>query len=132
MIKKAIIIFLLTIITINPFDVFAAWQGPQEVLSGTWGTGTGQFYLFKGDSGDYYPKDISIDKNGLIIIPDEENNRIVIYKPDGKLMNTLLKPAALPDIDSDSWPSNFVLYPGGNSFAIDCEYKKMPLVAQGL
>ena len=119
------IIVLLTIITIIPVGAFAAWTGPQDVLSGTWGSGIGQFYLFQGESVDFLPKIISVDKNGIIVIPDEGNKRITIYNPDGTIRNTLFKPSALPTIDnSGNWPDDFVSYPGGNSFTIDCEYQK--------
>ena len=38
------------------------------------------------------------------------------------MRSTLLKPSVLSDIDS--WPASFVLYSGGNSFAVKCEYQK--------
>ena len=76
--------------------------------------------------GDFFTQVFGVDKDGLIIIPDAGNKRISIYNIDGQLRNTLLKPSALPDIDNlRKWPTNFVLYPGGNSFAIDCDYQKM-------
>lgn len=103
----------------------AAWKGPIEILSGKWGSETGEFYFEAGESGDSFPTKFGVDKNGLVVIPDEGNNRIVIYNPDGTINNTLHKPTSLPDLDNFvGWPIDFVLYPGGNSFVINCNYQK--------
>ncbi len=122
MIKKTVWIVLMIAIFI-PAWVFAAWQGPQEVLFGAWGNGIGQFDIDKYRN--VYPGDIYVDKDRLIVIPDRANKRIVIYQSDGKLLKTLHRPSELPALDDyGAWPSGFVMYPGGNSFVIDCEYQK--------
>ena len=105
-----------------PINTFASWQWPQEVVSGTWGKKAGQFYFGAGDTDDTFPKVFGVDNDGVIVISDKGNNRIAIYNPNGQLRSTLLKPSVLSDIDS--WPASFVLYSGGNSFAVKCEYQK--------
>ena len=113
------IIFILTC----PNLTFAAWQRPQEILSGTWGTAAGQFSPVEGSLCDC---DFFVDKNGMILIPDGTNKRVAVYSADGKLINYIYKPALLPALDNAGvWPHNFALYLGGNSFASDCEYKKL-------
>ncbi len=120
--KKIIISLLLASI---PSLSFGGWSGPQEVITGTWGSGAGQFDFDAGDTTDFFPKEFGVDKDGHVVIPDEGNKRIVIYNSNGTIKNTLYKPSSLPDLDNSAgWPSGFILYTGGNSFAIDCDYQK--------
>ena len=51
-ILSSLLMFMATI----PINTFAAWQGPQEILSGTWGQVAGQFYFGAGESNDISPK----------------------------------------------------------------------------
>ena len=104
----------------------ASWSGPQVVVTGSWGNGAGQFYWDGGNDIDSFPQKFGVDKNGLIVIPDSYNKRIVIYNPDGTIMTTVTKPVGLPDLDSSwGWPTHFYLFTGGNSFIVDCNYQKM-------
>jgi hypothetical protein len=113
------------LVIIIPTVSFASWTGPQTIISATWGTGAGQFSIFHVESGDVFPDQFGVDVNGLVVIPDIINKRIVIYNPDGTIKNTIYKPASLPALDNvGQWPTDFVLYPGGNSFVIDCNYQK--------
>ncbi len=106
---------------------YGGWIGPQEVVSGTWGSGAGQFYFASGDSFDSFPKNINVDKDGVILISDENNKRIVFYNKDGNLKKIITPPSEFPKEDSVyGWPSSFSLYRGGKSFVVDCEYQKIP------
>ena len=106
---------------------FANWSVPQEVVTGTWGKGPGQFYYHRGETTDSFPQEFGVDKNGIIVIPDGPNKRIMLYNPDGTVKATLSKPVQLPDLDSSwGWPlGGFHLFSGGNSFIVDCNYQKM-------
>ena len=124
MIKKIKdIIIQLVIVSAFPALVFAAWQGPLDILSGTWGKGAGKFGPVLGNLCYCY---FAVDKDGMILIHDGKNKRIAVYDATGKLNNYIYKPAVLPALDSlGIWPEGgFVLYSGGNSLAIDCEYEK--------
>jgi hypothetical protein len=112
-------------LSIAPSLSFASWSGPQEVVVGTWGAGVGQFYFAAGDTTDSFPREFGADKDGFIVISDSGNKRIVIYNADGTFKTTLTKPAELPDLDSvKKWPYGFILYSGGNSFMVNCNYQK--------
>lgn len=108
--------------------VFAGWTGPQQILSGSWGSDAGQFYYAFGDMFDEFPKTFAIDNNGLIVIGDEGNSRITIFNTTGALEKTITKPPELPQEDGAyGWPSDLRMYVGGNSLVISCQYQKVPM-----
>ena len=124
-IRLKTIIMATLIIVIMATPIFASWTGPQEVLSGTWGNGQAQFYFESGDTEDIFPRQLSVDKNGNVIIADEGNARIVIYDLSGKLIKILQKPAQLPAADNlFGWPSGLSVYSGGNSLTVTCQYQQ--------
>lgn len=127
-IKILLIIAVLYIIGIT--NVYAEWIGPQEIIVGTWGSEVGQFYFGSGDTTDSFPREFGVDKDGVILISDEDNKRLLIYNSDGSLRKMITKPTELPAEDSVyGWPSGLAVYSGGNSVAISCEYKR---VADGI
>lgn len=63
----------------------AAWQGPTEIISGTWGSGVGQFGLEYGDSGDGFPEIEAIIPEGKIVISDTVNKKQLVFNADGSL-----------------------------------------------
>jgi hypothetical protein len=93
---------------------FCAWTaGPIEVLSGNWGSEIGQFGLVIGDTGEGLPTELAIDKDLMLIIADEMNKRVQIFKPDGSLYKVINKP---PDVKVTMWPGSLIVPYEGNSF----------------
>jgi hypothetical protein len=117
-------------ILLLPAVTLAGWQRAKVVVTGTWGNSPGQFDIFHGESGDFFPNIFFVDKFGNIIIPDDGNHRINIYNKYGRLNKMLTKPAELPAEDDTVWPHKGILsYEGGNSIVIPCRHEKIP---QGL
>ncbi|MGD9162621.1 MAG: hypothetical protein PVG39_29715 [Desulfobacteraceae bacterium] len=108
-----------------PLFSFAEWKGPEEIILGTWGENSDQFYFDPQDTTALFPKDIAVDKDGNIIIRDEGNRRILIYNTNGILKNVIKKPTELPATDSlFFWPTEFKLLPN-NNIVILCGYEKL-------
>jgi len=123
---ESLIVVLCLCIPLFSSTSYASWSEKQEVISGTWGEGEGQFYFNAGDSFDSFPQKIGIDVNGMILLPDKGNKRIYIYNSDGSISKILTKPPTLPVEDSlYGWPNGLVLFEGGDSFVIWCEYEKI-------
>ena len=68
-------ILLLSIVPI----VEAAWEGPVEVISGIWGSGTEQFGLRSGDSEDTFPLLNVVTPDGKIVITDSVNKKQLVF-----------------------------------------------------
>ncbi len=81
-VKKIIFISLVTML-VMPIKVFAGWTGPTTIVAGTWGTGTTQFGLEKGDTSDNFPDLGAVLPNGQIIIEDNVNSRFNVSFGDG-------------------------------------------------
>ena len=73
----------------------AAWEGPVEVVSLTWGQGAGQVGLKSADTADIFPTDILIALEGKIVVGDIINNRVIIFNTDGSLQKTFA-PIGMP------------------------------------
>jgi len=112
---KVIMIILIGIIMLSPHLSYSGWIGPQEVLSGTWGTGVGQFYYFAGDSFDFFPKRFGIDTNGNIFINDKANKRIQIFDSAGTLKKVVMAPSGFNIIRG--WPYDIYVHPNGSFIA---------------
>lgn len=83
--KRYGILVLLVLLKIES-TAMANWMGPQEVLSGAWGTSVGQFAIEYGDSGTDFPRLICVGSSGFIAIADRYNSRIQTYNSDGFLI----------------------------------------------
>ena len=107
-----------------PLLSYAEWKGPEEVIVGTWGADSEQFYFKAQDTADLFPKNFVVDKDGNIIIRDEGNFRILIYSQVGQLKNVIKKPSELPETDTQYyWPWGIKLV-NNNWIAIDCDAQK--------
>jgi len=126
--KKGLYLILCLIFILPSFFTFADWLGPQKIVEGTWGKEIGQFYYQFQDTQDAFPRNIGVDKDSNIIIPDEGNKRIYIYTKNGKLLNIIQKPAELSNVDIvfGKWPTTAILLSYNNLIAFPCEYRKIP------
>ncbi len=67
----------------------ALWSGPNEFVSGGWGTGDQNFGFNSGEIKDQFPQNILILSDGKIIIEDWVNNRLKIYSASGTYLNSI-------------------------------------------
>jgi hypothetical protein len=74
----------------------AAWTGPAAVLSGSFGNSSDQFGVEYGDTSNTYSKLDGISSSGRILITDQVNHRIKVYKSDGSLLYIINSPAKRP------------------------------------
>jgi hypothetical protein len=63
----------------------AAWQGPAEVISGTWGSNDNQFGIEYGDTNDVFPERFYLLLDNAVILEDIINGRTKIYNSAGAL-----------------------------------------------
>ncbi len=101
-------------------NVFGAWQGPSEIVTASFGSATSQIGIEYGDSFDRVPKLFVVDGGGNIIIGDEVNRRIVIFKNDGSLLGTLTTSIDLIKVKIVYWPYNLAVL-DGNKIVIETE-----------
>lgn len=73
---------ILTMLLFVP-DVFASWQGPAEIVSSSWGSGTQQLGIEFGDGGDIFPLIEAITPDNKIIINDAVNKKQIVYGLNG-------------------------------------------------
>jgi len=120
-------IYLCLLFFSPPFLIFAEWIDPKEIVSGTWGKNTGQFYYESQDTFDAFPKNIGDDKNNNIIISDEGNRRVYVFMQNGKIKKIIQKPLELLDVDFafGRWPGEVILLPYNNLFIFSCDYKQV-------
>lgn len=74
----------------------AGWIGPVKVLSGDFGGGADQFGMEQGDTSNSYAELDDVSSSGNILIADQINHRIKVYKPDGSLLTIINSPAKDP------------------------------------
>jgi hypothetical protein len=49
-------------------SALSGWVGPEEMVSATWGNGTGEIGIELGDTIDRFPQNILIGSNGKILV----------------------------------------------------------------
>lgn len=118
--KIKIFILLLLLFALHRTG-YAAWTGPVEVLSGSWGSNPGQFGINYDDTADTFPKTICISSSGNIVIADENNSRVQTFKPDGTSI-AAFGPQNIPD--SEGWRLGWPLRLGCLSSSIYTEFDK--------
>jgi len=75
---------------------------PEVIIEGKWGSGPGEFGLFKREmSGDHgMPNCIEVDKKGCLYILDPANGRILKFDKDGRFIRTIdLEATGFPEGD---------------------------------
>ena len=94
-----------------PSFCLAGWVGPKEVVKGKWGNKPGEFGVVYGDTEDNWPDSFCISSNGLIVVSDQVNQRIEVFKNDGTV-SAILKPVFSEEqksvIGSYPWPLRMV------------------------
>lgn len=85
MLKWMILLQLLVLIFAN--ISFAGWQPPVTVVNADWGSFTGQVKTEYGDSGNSIPMGFCVTQSGHIVVGDDLNARVQVYKPTGTLMS---------------------------------------------
>ena len=79
---------LLTFIIVISFaiETNAAWQGPTEVMSGSWGSDVMQFGIERGDSWDTFPLIEVVTVDNKIVIADMVNKKQIVIGMDGSFI----------------------------------------------
>lgn len=83
LIKRYIVSFTI-IILLNPLNAVAAWQGLEQIVSGSWGSAENQFGIKHQDTSDWFPR-FTLTSQGKIVVRDGINHRLKIYLPTGGL-----------------------------------------------
>jgi hypothetical protein len=63
----------------------ASWQGPEEMVSGSWGSNNEQFGIKYGDTNDVFGGPIYLLIDGSYIVTDLMNGRRKVYDANGAL-----------------------------------------------
>jgi hypothetical protein len=113
--------FILVAIIISSYISIAqaAWKGPNEVISGTWGSGSEQFGIEYGDTDDMFPH-FTITSDGIIVVRDGINDRVKVYTSTGA-SEAIIKYRAgrsykeLTIADSYGFSGDFVGYGAGGA-----------------
>ncbi len=99
-IKHTMLTLLVTISFVTMSE--AAWQGPSEIISGTWGSVDDQFGIEHGDTGDFLPGGIRVNRSSNVFLSDSVNKRVKIYKSDGSFLS-IIRPQNIEV--SFGWPA---------------------------
>lgn len=92
-------LLLMVVIVSSLFPIAeGAWQGPAEIISGTWGQNNDQFGIKYGDTNDVFAGPIYILADGNIVIQDVINGRYKVYSADGTLQKALKCVEVSPDV----------------------------------
>jgi len=86
---KSIVKTIALIVAILVSVAEAGWQGPTEVITGTWGANNEQFGVSYGDTNDVFGGPFYILIDGKLIVTDLMNGRRKIYSGDGTLMKVV-------------------------------------------
>jgi hypothetical protein len=70
-------------------EAFSAWEGPKEIVGGSWGQGDQEFGLDQGDTSDSGPLLTVILADSKIVMSDQVNEREVIYDNNGTLLKVV-------------------------------------------
>ncbi len=85
LIFRKIFISIMLLITSASICI-ASWQGPTELITGSWGSADTQFGIRYEDSFDTFPRELIVLANGDIWIPDGFiNKRLKLYDGSGNL-----------------------------------------------
>lgn len=92
---RATFIGMLILLMLSIYDsTNAAWQGPVEVVVGTWGNSSGQFGIEYGDTNDSFPRSFGVTKAGKVVIADPINEKLHTFNSDGSFFKDIDKPVA--------------------------------------
>ena len=91
-----IMVALLALICSMSVPLYAAWEGPTEIISGGWGNGDTQFGIEYGDTHDLFPGFIDVSNDAHIVISDGINGRFKLYSQSGQLLSNIVPPLDNP------------------------------------
>ena len=86
---KSVVTTIALIVAMLASVAEAGWQGPTEVITGTWGANNEQFGISYGDTNDVFGGPFYILIDGRLIVTDLMNGRRKIYSGDGTLMKVI-------------------------------------------
>lgn len=99
---------LMTIISLLCVPLaYGGWNIPTEIVSMTWGQGVGQVGIKKEDTFSRFPQQLLVTSDGVILVADELNNRVLVFNSDGTFRKTI-SPVGLPK-DIDEWPLSWAI-----------------------
>lgn len=81
--SRLILSFFLVVVCAS--TTCARWQGPETVVSGGWGGSEGQFGFKSEDTSDSFPELRAILPSQEILIDDDQNERLAVYRFNGTL-----------------------------------------------
>lgn len=88
-------LYVLTLLAIS-YSSFAAWVGPEAVVSGGWGGEPNQFAIEENDSETIFPLVTDVSSEGRMVISDEYNGRMKVYSENGSLLWSVVPPVSNP------------------------------------
>lgn len=74
---SALLLPAVFVLALAPASLPAGWNGPETVVSGTWGQADGQFTIESTDMGDIYPTEFFVLDDGTIVIQD---GKLKVYR----------------------------------------------------
>ena len=83
-ILKLVLSIYVSLVILPTNQIFAAWVGPTEVITGTWGPGEAQFGITYQETFDFIPI-FTITTDQKIVVRDGTNSRLKIYTNIGSL-----------------------------------------------
>jgi hypothetical protein len=81
--------FMMIVSLISASPASASWTGPDEVITGSWGPGKGQFGLRSQDGFDVVPVIDAVTADNGAVIYDAVNRKQMIYSSKGSLKEEL-------------------------------------------
>ncbi len=102
-VKALKMLIVLLLLLCRTSSAWAAWSGPVEVLTGTWGAGQEQFGIRERYNGAVFPRTFIVDKDDTIIIADVVNKRAKIYNRKGNLRSIVNSRLIYNDVQL--WPT---------------------------
>lgn len=86
---------------------FSGWQGPTVYMNANWGIAPGELGRKQNDSNVDLPLGFCVTSNAYVVIGDDINNRIQVFKPDGSINSVFGPPNVADNSWKDGWPLNF-------------------------
>ena len=84
----------LILITVLPLRSYAGWSTQEEAVSVTWGSGSEQIGLVRGDTVAYdlFPTSFGVTSDGKVVIGDLINERIMVFNEEGTFLRSITNP----------------------------------------
>jgi hypothetical protein len=74
---------------VSPTYSFAAWRGPETVLTGGWGSEPGHFGIDVMETSTILPSLQAVLPDGKIVIADSVNNKQIVINPNGTIFKEI-------------------------------------------